>query len=79
LQLRLGAGPQQISIDSCCCGATRRPRKFWSDCKEVHHTCFGCFLVNINLDLILSELLAVGLRVSCRAVARILVRGGVEN
>ena len=29
---------QQISTNSCC-RATRGPRKFWSDCKEVQHTC----------------------------------------
>ena len=31
---------QQIPIDSCCCRATRRPRKFWSDCRQVQHTRF---------------------------------------
>jgi len=30
---------QQMSIDDCCCRATCGPRKFWSDCKEVRHTC----------------------------------------
>jgi len=40
LLLRSGEGPQQISLDSCCCRATCGSRKFWSDCKEVLHTCF---------------------------------------
>jgi len=31
---------QRISVDSCCYRATCGPRKFWSDCKEVQHTCF---------------------------------------
>jgi len=35
----VGRGPQQISIDSYCCRATLGSRNFWSDCKEVRHTC----------------------------------------
>ena len=31
---------QQISIRSCCWRATRGPRKFWSDFKEVQHICW---------------------------------------
>jgi len=30
---------QQISVDSWCCRTTCGPRIFWSDCKEVRHTC----------------------------------------
>ena len=39
LLLRSGMGLQQISINSCCYCATCRPRKFWSDCEKVQHTC----------------------------------------
>ena len=39
MALRSGAGPQQISTDSCCRRAACGPRKFWSDCKEVEHSC----------------------------------------
>ena len=35
LLLSAGAGQQQILIDSCGHRATRGPRKFWPDCKEV--------------------------------------------
>ena len=35
--LRSGAGPQQISIDSCCCCATCGQRKFSFDYKEFQH------------------------------------------
>ena len=53
LLLRSGAGPQQISVDSCCCGATCGPRKFRSECKEIQHTCFDllwiCRMLSISV------------------------------
>ena len=38
---------QQLSINSCCCHATCGPRKFWSDCKEMQHTCSICIVTNL--------------------------------
>jgi len=34
---------QQISIDSRCCRATRGPRKFWPDTKDVQHSLLVSF------------------------------------
>ena len=35
---------QQISINNCCCCAICGPRKSWSDCKEVQHSCYDTFV-----------------------------------
>jgi len=36
--LLLGPDVSNRLADSCCCRATRGPRKFWPDCKEVQTT-----------------------------------------
>jgi len=46
----VGCG-QQMSVDSCCCYTTSRPRKFLSGCKEVQHNCLFCMAVLLTLLL----------------------------
>jgi len=67
---RSGIGPQQISIDSCCCCVTCRLRKSWSDCKQVRHNCWFCDTITNENVYCLSSRTTEVMMVTCWLILR---------